>query len=326
MQSMASNLATLRVTGPDGKGIVASCSNLLDRHGYGIFSTEHWTERCEDRLFLRIVFDKESSNDGKDVAAVIGDDDEEQRQEQVNNNMIKNQELETPSSATMAEQELAAFCRDRNLQFELNWRNKKPKIAIMASKSPHCVWELMLRHQAREIDCDIVAILSNHDELQPVAETFDIPYHVFPITTENKPDQEVRQLTLLRDEWNVDLVVLARYMQVLSSDFLDAFPDRTSIINIHHSFLPAFSGSRPYHAAHARGVKLIGATAHYVTPILDDGPIIEQDVISVTHRDGINGLIRKGRILERNVLVRAIQAHLDDRVILYKNKCVVFGD
>ena len=300
-KSMTSNLATLRVHGPDGKGIVAACSNLLDRRGYEIVGTEHWTDRSENLLFLRIAFDKETKSAVVESAAPSDE-----------------------STTTAAEQDLSAFCHERKLNFDINWRNRKPRVAIMASKYDHCLWEVLLRHEAQELDCDIVTVLSNHTKLQPIAETFGIPYHVFPITPNNKRAQERQELALLQDQLNVDLVVLCRYMQVLTPEFLQAFPNR--IINIHHSFLPAFSGSRPYHAAHARGVKLIGATAHYTTAILDEGPIIEQDVISVTHRDGINGLIRKGRILERNVLVRAIQAHLDDRVILHKNKCVVFGD
>ena len=157
--------------------------------------------------------------------------------------------------------------------------------------------------------------------MRHVVDTFHLPYHVTPITPETKTEQEARQLELLK---NVDLVILARYMQVLSGHFLSHFPE--NIINIHHSFLPAFMGGKPYHRAHERGVKLIGATAHYATSDLDEGPIIEQDVIQVSHRDEVQDMLRKGRILERNVLLRALEAHLDDRVIVYKNRCVVFGD
>jgi formyltetrahydrofolate deformylase len=170
---------------------------------------------------------------------------------------------------------------------------------------------------------DIDVVISNHETLRPVAETFHIPFHVLaPITPETKDAQEAKQLELLK---NVDVVVLARYMQVLSENFLNQFPD-SQIINIHHSFLPAFMGRKPYHQAWERGVKLIGATAHYATLALDDGPIIEQDVTQVTHRDEVKDLLRKGRILERNVLLKALEAHLDDRVIVHKNRCVVFGD
>ena len=317
LKNMTSNLATLRVHGPDGKGIVAACSNLLDQRGFAIVGTEHWTDRnytCSesgdknDMLFLRIAFDKESSNHIEYKATTTA-----------TTATIVN------SFQTTTENDLTAFCHGRNLTFDINWRNRKPRVAIMASKYDHCLWELLLRHEAQELDCDIVSVLSNHDTLHHVAETFSIPYHVFPITPATKRDQEQREIQLLQNELNVDLIVLARYMQVLTPEFLQVFP-HNQIINIHHSFLPAFSGRRPYHAAHARGVKLIGATAHYTTADLDEGPIIEQSVMDVTHRDGVEGLIRKGRILERNVLVRALEAHLDDRVIVHKNKCVVFGD
>lgn len=238
-------MATLRLHGRDGKGIVAACSNLLDQIGYEIVGTEHWTDRKENLLFLRIAFDKEPHSATKPANPV-----------------------------TTAEEELQEFCHPRNLHYNVNWRNQRTKVAIMVSKYDHCLWELLLRHEAHELECDIVAVVSNHDDLRPVAETFGIPYHVFPITAETKMEQECRELELLQNQLKVDVVVLARYMQVLTEDFLNRFPDR--IINIHHSFLPAFSGSRPYHAAHDRGVKLIGATAHYTTAILDEGPIIEQ--------------------------------------------------
>ena len=203
--------------------------------------TEHWTDRRDSMIFLRIVFDKENVSDSMEQ--------------------------------NTAEEELEKVCKQRNLHYEVNWRNRRPKVAIMVSNYAHCLWELLLRHEAQEIECDIVQVLSNHSKLKPVAETFAIPYEVFPITSDNKVEQEQRELKILQEK-EVDLVVLARYMQVLSGGFLDAFPN--GIINIHHSFLPAFSGGRPHHAAHARGVKLVGATAHYVTAVLDEGPIIEQ--------------------------------------------------
>ncbi|CAB9523344.1 Formyltetrahydrofolate deformylase [Seminavis robusta] len=298
------NLATLKVHGPDGKGIVAACCNLLDRKGYEIVGSEHWTDRIENLIFLRIAFDKEPQ-----IASSGG---------------LLDRCQNAVETADATEQALQQLCRDRDLAFQLNWRQERAKVAIMVSKYDHCLWELLLRHEADELDCDIVGILSNHDNLRPVAETFGIPYHLFPITKQNKREQERHEIQLLKDVLQANVVVLARYMQIFTQHFLQAFPN--SIINIHHSFLPAFQGSRPHHAAFERGVKLIGATAHYATADLDEGPIIEQDVISVTHRDGVDGLIQKGRILERNVLARALQAHLDDRVIVYNNKCVVFGD
>jgi formyltetrahydrofolate deformylase len=197
-------------------------------------------------------------------------------------------------------------------------------VAIFVSKYDHCLWELLLRHRAGELECNIAFILSNHENLRHVADTFDIPYLVFPISKENKSELEQQQLTLLQDN-QIDLVVLARYMQILSENFLNTFSSHR-IINIHHSFLPAFTGGRPYHRAHERGVKLIGATAHYATIDLDEGPIIEQDTIRVTHRDDVEDLIRKGRTLEKTVLVSAVKAHLEERVIVHRNKCIVFPE
>ncbi len=196
-------------------------------------------------------------------------------------------------------------------------------MAIFVSKYDHCLWELLLRHRAGELPCNIQHILSNHDDLRPVADTFGVPYSVFPIAKETKSEQEQKQMRLLADT-NVDLIVLARYMQVLSPRFCNSYPNR--IINIHHSFLPAFVGASPYHRAHERGVKLIGATAHYATVDLDEGPIIEQDIMRVSHRDDVKDLVRKGRTLEKNVLVSAVKAHLEDRILVHKNKCIVFGE
>ena len=196
-------------------------------------------------------------------------------------------------------------------------------MAIFVSKYDHCLWELLLRHRAGELACDIPLIISNHEDLRQVADTFKVPYQVFPISNENKDHQEQQQMELLYES-NIDLVVLARYMQVLSSTFCNTFHNR--IINIHHSFLPAFMGSMPYHRAHERGVKLIGATAHYATMNLDQGPIIEQDIMRVSHRDDVKDLIRKGRTLEKNVLVSAAKAHLEDRIIVHRNKCIVFAE
>jgi len=217
--------------------------------------------------------------------------------------------------------ELSEVTHNFRLETQLNWREQRKKLGVMVSKYDHCLWELLLRHSANELDADIEVVVSNHENLRHVADTFQIPYHVVPITPEQKMDQESRQLDLLK---NVDVVILARYMQVLSKNFLDTFPNR--IINIHHSFLPAFIGGKPHKQAYERGVKLIGATAHYTTLNLDVGPIIEQDVRHVSHRDEVSDLIRKGRTLERNVLMKAIEAHLDDRVFVYKNRCVVFND
>jgi formyltetrahydrofolate deformylase len=211
-------------------------------------------------------------------------------------------------------------------RFSMRWRlayaAPKKRMAIFVSRYEHCLVDLLWRHRAGELPCEIALIVSNHPDLRGTAEHHGIRYEVFPITRETKADQEQRELALLEAE-KIDLVVLARYMQVLSSRFIDALPDQ--IINIHHSFLPAFQGGKPYHQASTRGVKLIGATAHYATTDLDDGPIIEQDVARTTHRDSIDDLVRKGRDLERTVLARAVRWHLEDRILVYQNKTVVFA-
>lgn len=197
----------------------------------------------------------------------------------------------------------------------------RPRVALFVSKSDHCFHDLVLRWQAGEFDCDLVAVISNHRDLEPAARAYGLKFHHLPVTAETKAAAEKKQLQLLR-KLDVGLVVLARYMQVLSAEFLEAFG--RPVINIHHSFLPAFAGGRPYHQAHARGVKLIGATAHYATRDLDEGPIIHQDVARVTHRHGVEELVRKGRDLEKLVLAQAVRWHLESRVLVYGKKTVVF--
>jgi len=210
-------------------------------------------------------------------------------------------------------------------RYEMNWAlhfsNEVPRIAIFVSKLPHCLFDLLSRCQSGEWRAQVPLIISNHEDLRWIADRFEIPYHVFPVTHANKQEMEARQLELLR-EHNIDLVVLARYMQILSPDFIAKYPER--IINIHHSFLPAFAGAKPYHAAYHRGVKIIGATSHYVTAELDAGPIIAQDVTAVTHRDSVEDLVRKGRDLEQLVLSRAVWNHLQRKVLCYENRTVIF--
>jgi len=208
------------------------------------------------------------------------------------------------------------------MRWRISYADQRKRVAIFVSRTDHCLFDLLWRHRAGELCCDVPLIVSNHRDLQPVAEQFGIPFHHFPIAAENKREQERAELSLLQSE-GVDLVVLARYMQVLSPAFIERLP--AGIINIHHSFLPAFSGGRPYHQAKARGVKLIGATAHYATADLDEGPIIEQDLARCSHRDTVADLVRKGRDLEKTVLGRAVRWHLEDRVLVYDNKTVVFA-
>lgn len=288
-------LGTLRVVGPDMHGILAACANVLNQHGCNIVKNEQWTDTFQNMFFQRVSF---------------------------------HYHHETTNKA-QCEQDLIELFPSEQLKALWNWRDRKKKIGILVSKYDHCLWEHLLRHQARELDAELQVVISNHETLRPLAETFGIPYHVTPVPSSTSsngdaelPPHEIQQLELLQ---GVDVLVLARYMQILSPAFLNHFPP-DGIINIHHSFLPAFSGGSPYHQAHERGVKLIGATAHYTTEVLDDGPILEQDVTMVSHRDSISQLMKKGRVLERNVLLKAIEAHLDDRVVVHGNKCVVFGD
>ncbi|HEY1659202.1 MAG TPA: formyltetrahydrofolate deformylase [Candidatus Sulfotelmatobacter sp.] len=210
-------------------------------------------------------------------------------------------------------------------KFSMKWRtllsSHRPRVAIFVSKLDHCLVDLLYRQRNGELACDIALIVSNHPDARRDAEFYGIPYHVIPVTKENKPEAERQELELLRNN-GIDLIVLARYMQVLSSDFISRYPQQ--IINIHHSFLPAFIGARPHLQAFDRGVKLIGATAHYVTDVLDDGPIIEQGVARISHRDALDELVEKGRDLERVVLSRAVRWHIENRILLYGNKTVIF--
>lgn len=214
------------------------------------------------------------------------------------------------------------FAQKYEMKWEIYFPQNKPKMAIFVSKMSHCLFDLLARYSDGELNVEIPLIISNHPDLAIVGERFGIPYHVFKITKENKVEQEAKELALLR-EHNVDFIVLARYMQIISPEFIQEYPDK--IINIHHSFLPAFVGAKPYHAAHKRGVKIIGATSHYVTNDLDAGPIIDQGVTRVTHKDSIESLVRKGRDLEKIVLSTAVAKHLDRKVLVYNNRTVIFS-
>jgi formyltetrahydrofolate deformylase len=283
----AHNTATLLVSCPDRPGLVAALAQLLYGHGGNILDADQHTDAEARMFFQRIRFDLSGLHTDR-----IG--------------------LER-AIAEVAE------------RFEMDWRlayaSERKRMAIFVSKYDHCLYDLLLRHRAGELSCDIPLVLSNHPDLEPVARQFGIDFHVHPITKETKAEQEKAELERLA-EAKIDLVVMARYMQVLSGDFVAHYPSR--IINIHHSFLPAFQGGKPYHQARERGVKLIGATAHYATTDLDEGPIIEQDVIRTSHRDEVADLLRKGRDLERTCLARAVRWHLEDRVLVYHNKTVVF--
>ena len=289
MASVSETQAILLVHGPDRKGIVAAFSQTLFGHVCGIVSSEQHTDAESSVFYQRIVFD----------AAELHTD-----------------RVSVEGAVSEVAGRLGMTC-------EVRWPKPK-RIAIFVSKYAHCLWELLLRHDAGELPgVEIVQIVSNHEDLRHVAEHFSVPYAVFKVTKETKRAVEDQELALLKDK-QVDLVVLARYMQIITDEFCATYPHR--VINIHHSFLPAFIGSKPYHRAHARGVKLVGATAHYATADLDEGPIIEQDCARISHKNSIDDLLRKGRVREKNVLVTAVRAHVEDRIIVYESKCVVFGE
>lgn len=214
------------------------------------------------------------------------------------------------------------FTDTDDLVIDLYFSDMVPRMAIFVSKMSHCLYDILARYDAGEWPVEIPLIISNHDDMAHVAKKFGIPYYHIQVTKDNKEEQEAKQMALL-DQYHIDFVVLARYMQILSSDFVKKYPNK--IINIHHSFLPAFMGAKPYHAAHGRGVKIIGATSHYVTGDLDAGPIIEQDVARITHRNSINELVANGRDLEKIVLARAVEKHIKRRILVYNNRTVVFG-
>lgn len=283
------NTATLTISCPDRKGIVAAVSQFLHNHGANIIhSDQHSTDPVGGRFFMRMEFHL----DGLDLAR---------------------DQFEKAFGSVVAQ----IFEMDWNLSYQ----SQPKRMAILVSKYDHCFLDLLWRKRRGELNIEIPLIISNHEDLRRDAEMFDIPFHVIKVNKENKAEAEAEQVRLLR-EANTDFVVLARYMQILSADFLRAY--QRPVINIHHSFLPAFIGANPYRAAFNRGVKLIGATSHYVTEELDAGPIIAQDVIPVTHRETPESLMRMGRDVERQVLARAVKAHIDDRVLVYGNKTVVF--
>jgi formyltetrahydrofolate deformylase len=263
-----SNTATLLVSCSDRRGLVAALAQLLYGHGANILDADQHTDQTGKQFFQRIRFDLS----------------------------------EMRTDRITLEQAIREVAERFNMKWSLHYASDRKRMAIFVSLYDHCLFDLLLRHRAGELDCDIPLILSNHKELRHIAEQFNVPYHVFPINKENKTQQEAREIELLKSE-RIDLIVLARYMRP-SGDFINQF--RSCIINIHHSFLPAFSGGRPYQQAAERGVKLVGATAHYATRDLDEGPIIEQDVIRTSHRDTLDDLVRKGRDVRRTVLGRAV--------------------
>ena len=208
------------------------------------------------------------------------------------------------------------------MTYEISFTARKQRMAIFVSKMSHCLYDMLARYIAGEWDVEIPVIISNHPDMKVAAEQFNIPYEIIPVTRDNKAEMEQLEFEILK-KYDIDFIVLARYMQVLSENFINRYPNK--IINIHHSFLPAFVGAKPYHAAYERGVKLIGATSHYVTNELDAGPIIEQDIARITHKDTVDDLVKKGRDLEKIVLSRAVEKHIQRKILTYRNKTVVFS-
>ncbi len=284
---MTSSTATLLISCPDQKGLVAKIANFIYSNGGNIIHADQHTDFAAGLFLTRLEWQLNGFNLPREL---IG-----------------------PA--------FNAIAQPLQAEWQLHFSDTIPRIAIWVSQQDHCLLDLLWRQRAKEFSAEIPLIISNHPNLQLISEQFGADFKHIPITKETKIDQEAKQLEHLR-QYNIDLVILAKYMQVISPEFITQFPQ---IINIHHSFLPAFVGAKPYHKAHERGVKIIGATAHYVTPELDAGPIIEQDVARVSHRDSVADLIRKGKDLERVVLARAVRLHLRHQVLVYSNRTVVFA-
>jgi formyltetrahydrofolate deformylase len=277
--------AVLLIDCPDRKGLVARVSGLLYERGANILHADQHIDRGLGLFFMRVEFELDGFDlDGFRTA-------------------------------------FAAVASELNMTWKLTSSARKPRVALFCSQYLHCMADLLHRWHTGELICEIPLIVSNHREVASLAAFYGVPFEHVSVSAETRAAAEVRQLELLERN-GIELIILARYMQILSPGFVARYP--TAIINVHHSFLPAFTGARPYHAAHARGVKLIGATSHYVTEVLDDGPIIEQDVARISHRDQVEDLVARGRDLERMVLSRAVRWHLDRRILCYGNKTVVF--
>jgi formyltetrahydrofolate deformylase len=305
--------AVLLIDCPDRKGLVARVAGLLYERGANILHADQHQDHDLGLFFMRVEWalhgaagESPSGAQGSPATAEFAPADAEARNEF---------NLEEFKRA------FAPLASELGMRWKLTATARKPRVALFCSQYLHCMADLLHRWRTGELDCEIPLIVSNHREVERLAEFYSIPFEHVPVTPTTRGEAEARQLDLLAAH-AVELVILARYMQILSPDFVARYP--AAIINVHHSFLPAFTGARPYHAAHARGVKLIGATSHYVTEVLDDGPIIEQDVARISHRDQVEDLVARGRDLERMVLSRAVRWHLDRRILCYGNKTVVF--
>ena len=288
------NTATLLITCPDTKGIVAAIADFLYQHNANILHADQHLDSENNLFLMRVEWDASNFN-----------------LDEINFNLTE----------AAFEQAFEPIANKFKMHWQLKLSQHKTRVAIMVSQYDHCLADLLHRHKSGELACDIPLIISNHRDTEALAKFYGIDFHYIEVNKDNKSTAEAAQFKLFAD-YNIDLIVLARYMQILSGDFVTRFPQQ--IINIHHSFLPAFIGARPYHRAFERGVKLIGATSHYVTEVLDEGPIIEQGIDRISHRDQVEDLIQKGRDLERVVLSKAVRWHIENRILLYANKTVIF--
>ncbi len=282
------NTAILLIHCPDQQGILAAVTQFMNKNNGNIIYLDQNVDRAESIFFMRVEWELEQFDIPREKIADYFD---------------------------------TLIAKKYNLSFTLHFSDEVPRMALFISKMSHCMFDILSRYMAGEWVVDIPLIISNHNDLKPIADRFGIDFYCFSKNSANKAEQEAKEIALLKEK-NIDLIVLGRYMQVLSDQFVSNFPNQ--IINIHHSFLPAFAGAKPYHAAHERGVKIIGATSHYVTAELDAGPIIAQDVVRISHVDSIESLVRKGRDLEKIVLSEAVYKHLQRKILVFNNRTVIF--
>ncbi|MDD6141509.1 MAG: formyltetrahydrofolate deformylase [Bacteroidales bacterium] len=289
MNNNEHNTAILRMHCPDQAGIITVITGFINENGGNIVYLDQYVDRNNGIFYMRIEWE-------------------------LDNFIIPKEKISDYFNTLYAQR--------YNMSFHISFTERVQRMAIFVSKMSHCIYDLLARYTAGEWDVEIPLIISNHPDLSVIGQQFNIPFEVIPITKDNKAEQEAKEFELL-ERYNIDFIVLARYMQVLSEDFIARYPNR--IINIHHSFLPAFIGAKPYHQAYERGVKLIGATSHYVTAELDAGPIIEQDIARISHKDSPAELVHKGRDLEKIVLSRAVEKHIQRKILTYKNKTIIFN-
>ncbi|MBQ1176842.1 MAG: formyltetrahydrofolate deformylase [Paludibacteraceae bacterium] len=289
MEKAPKDTAVLLLHCPDKQGIIAAVTEFININKGNIIYLDQHVDKAEKVFFMRVEWELE-------------------------NFLIPRDKVKEYFDTLLA--------KKYQMEFEIYFHAQKPKMALFVSKQAHCLYDLLAHYEAGDWNVEIPLIISNHPDMEHVAKKFGIPYYCLPITKENKAEQEAKEMELLRQH-DITFVVLARYMQIITPAMIEAYPNK--IINIHHSFLPAFVGAKPYHAAFQRGVKIIGATSHYVTEELDAGPIIKQDVARISHKDSIENLIRKGQDLEKVVLSRAVEKHIERKILVYKNKTIVFG-